>query len=67
MVSRANEFMCAVGHGTTSNLWYVLWKKLRGKQLKKQKSRFLDFSRLSALEGIERYLQIFLSTLTLCV
>ena len=29
----------AVGHGTTSNLWYVIWKQLRGK---KHRSRFSD-------------------------
>ena len=22
----------AVGHGTTSNLWYVIWKQMRGKK-----------------------------------
>ena len=36
----------AVGHGTTSDLWYVSWKQLRGKCFF---SIFLDFSRLSAL------------------
>ena len=40
------DIKCAVGHGITSNLSYMIWKQLRGK---KKKSRFLDLLRLSAL------------------
>ena len=56
---------CAVGHGTTSNLWYVCMETFEGQMTLKNKSQYFWISQDFLL--YRRYLQIFLSNIDLCV
>ena len=46
------DIKCAVVHGITSNLWYMIWKQLRGKK----KVKIFGFIKtFCSIEDIYRY------------